>query len=187
MELGMNTIARGGIWQAPLQKGQSNSMANFFVEQQCLLLLAEPGLTDREVEILETHPVHIGVLQEGAATFILFDFGGAMKFSCPYNANLVPYEMWDEDLSDADKYHRTVSVPIVDSNTGVIKGLRAFTIPPEAAGVLLKIAFEQREGMLNHFTPQQVYAAVQEAWIRRTDDQMIEAAEKMWLCGSNDG
>lgn len=112
------------------------------------LLIAVSNLTPPEVKALRKGPLSVGVLQADTALRVLWQFADTKRrpvftFDTPFDARRI--EPAQRELIDKHRPNERLAIPIyiVDSATGVLRGIRLVTLDMATTDAILSTVMDQ--------------------------------------------
>lgn len=129
------------------ERGMEQTRCQFFIDGACSLVVGLPGLVDSEIKVLKGE-LQIGYieLQWGMLIAFRYEVEGfkPMELMCPFNPVIIPDEHWHEDGQNLEEGHRLVSMIGFDTESGLVKVIRAFTLSPDLHKALVETSIRQR-------------------------------------------
>ncbi len=105
--------------------------AQFLTKDGNVLQICLPNITKSEERVYRFNPVRAGVLVEGPVILLLFDYGSGNILDCPFDANAIRRESLALPSIENENQRLLVESHIIDTASGILHGLRAFTLAPE--------------------------------------------------------
>lgn len=139
-------LAVGQPYPFPLPS-EDGAVAEFFRGSASRLVVAVSDLTRDEIHVLRKGAVYCGILKEGTAIMLLWEFrskGRPMfQFDTPFDVRLIPRSELELVDKTEDKLRLMVNVEIVDRATGIVRGIRGITMPLAVSDALLSATMDQ--------------------------------------------
>ena len=122
--------------------------AQFLMDSGSILQICVPDMTPADEEALRSGPVTAGLLVEGSALLLVFQFHApdgrpVLLFDCPYDARLVaPEARRLPSTPSATESRLLIQVHAVDGQ-GLLRVLRSVTLAPELTRRFLAAVMDQ--------------------------------------------
>jgi hypothetical protein len=153
----MIKLERGQAYPIPLSTNEGAS-AQFLIQSGSFLQVVLPGMDAKEETALRSGIMKIGVLAQGGAILLLFQFYGQngkplIELDAPFDARLIPGDL--RYLPDIESIESRLAFEVhaVDELT-VLRGIRFVTMPKETTIELLSAVQDQLasadDGLLTH-------------------------------------
>lgn len=128
----MITLAVNQPYPFPLP-GADGAVADFLRQSGNRLLITMPGISEREARVMRTGALHSGMLVGNGAILLLWQFRDkhnkpVITLDSPFDARVIQDINWHN--IDNTEQRLVIDAHIVDSDTNIIRGLRAVTMPP---------------------------------------------------------
>ena len=117
--------------------------ANFLSKSGNFLQICLPDLQKSEVRSIRKNTLQAGLIKDGPLILWLFKFDEELTFDCPFDVRLISKS--DLALHNIDNQNQRLSIDIhlVDTQTMILKALRAVTLSPELTRAFLLEVQEQ--------------------------------------------
>ncbi len=171
----MIELYRGKPYPLPIHNAEGAS-ANFLTTGGNILQICLPGMTRSEERVYRKNPVRAGVLIDLPLILLLFDYGGNDVLDCPFDARLIR----NRQLPDIETRQQRLFVEshIIDTETGILRGLRGFTLAPKTTLDFLSAVQDQLA------MPSDPAAFAERLHrIYRHDNRQLTRKTEMILCG----
>lgn len=150
-----------------------------------MLQLCYGRLTERSIEAFKHGQVHVGIAKLDSTLFFLFRIEGFIDWSDQaYSLRLVEH---DEDRQLPDHVagtHQVLSLVLVESETGIVRGMRVVTWSKHASAVLHRLLSEQLSD--ETWTPELHAARVRAVYARYPKSkELVRAALLTERAGQN--
>ncbi len=111
------------------------------------LLIVKAGITQQEIENIQTGAAELGIYIDGPIIFLLFKFGTSKWNDAPYSWHTVPagIRVYPEEVIATD----VLKVALVEVTDGLIKAVREVALTPEFADKLNEAITIQANGSFN--------------------------------------
>lgn len=132
--------------------------------------------TEQEIRSVRRSPVHLALLVEGPIIDLVWRFEGFGDWSdCPYSIHLIPSDRRMTAPVTSGEQRALLQIVLVDAQTGILRAIRAVTLPPHATQ-RLHAAIREQEGQAFE---RSAYDAALQALYRRYPQtaDMARAAE----------
>lgn len=132
--------------------------------------------TDQEIRSVRRSPVHLALLVEGPVIYLVWRFEGFGSWSDgPFSIHLVPADRRATPPVSSGEQRALLQIVLVDAHTGILRAIRAVTLPPHATQRLHAAIREQEAQPFDR----RAYDAALQALYRRYPDSadMARAAE----------
>ena len=172
-------LAVGQPYPLPYPRG-FGAAAQFLQASGNLLQVIIPDMRPEEIEALRQGRLRAGLLQEGSAILLLFEFSTpqgrpVLVFDCPFDLRRVPSAHWDlPDLDQPQKTRMMIQVHGIDSQ-GILRSLRGITLSAELTAAMLAAVMDQVASVAS---PQ----ATLDRW-QQIDPQLLLRMTHMSECG----
>lgn len=137
----MLQLVRDASYPIPLAALEGAS-AQFLQRGANFLQIAMPGISRSEATQVRNSTVWAGFKKDGPLIFWVFQFGDLI-FDCPFDARLISTDERDLPNVDNAEARYFFDIHLVDSQTNVIRGLRAVTFPSDLTRDFLCAVQEQ--------------------------------------------
>lgn len=117
--------------------------ANFLSKSGNILQICLPDLQKSEVHSIRKNTLKAGFIKDGSLILWLFKFDEHLTFDCPFDVRLI--SKGDLALHDINSQNQRllIDIHLIDTQTMIVKALRAVTLPPELTRNFLAEAQEQ--------------------------------------------
>jgi hypothetical protein len=140
-------LRRGEPYPLPVAL-EFGAAAQFLMDSGSILQICIPDMTPADEECLRSGCVTAGLLVEGSALLLVFQFHApdgrpVLLFDCPYDARLVaPEARRLPSTPSATESHLLIQVHAVDGQ-GLLRALRGITLSPELTRRFLSAVMDQ--------------------------------------------
>lgn len=134
------TLARGERYPLPYTEGiVFESMAG----SGHMLKIMMPDLDQKEIKEYRRGTMRAGVLYEDGIIMFVFKFGGQPWIEAPFNVRLIPAERLDITKQESVVERILLDIHLVDTATGILKGLRGTTLSPALTKEFIRLVHKQ--------------------------------------------
>lgn len=137
----------GEQYPLPYQKDYCGGRLQMFQDNSNVLQIMMPQMIQSEIKALRKGDVRVGLIVDGFLIVMMFEFKAKPEpiiLDCSINAKLIPNEEFTLIKAEGEE-RLPLQVHVIDSATGVVKGLRMFTLTPVVYADLVKAIEAQRE------------------------------------------
>lgn len=126
-------LSVGAPYPLPLS-GPEGAAAHFLGKGGSLLQVVMPNLLESEIKALRKGNMTMGLIVDQPLLLFIVSFqykgDSPLIMECPFDARLIPRDSLDLHDVTTQVQRLMIQVHIVDSATGVLKGLRGITLAP---------------------------------------------------------
>lgn len=173
----MITLERGKPYPLPCLN-REGAAANFLGDSGNILQICLPGMTHSEEMVYRKKPVRAGVIVRLPVILLLFDYGGMDVLDCPYDIHLVPRDHIRLPDITNNRQRLMIESHIVDTESGLLRGLRSFTLSSKVTIAFLLAVQEQMARIPN---PAEYKRVLDRLYAR--DNRSLTALCEMDPCG----
>lgn len=113
-------------------------------EKGCDLLVAVDGLHKDEISAFRNDPIKMSLSYVDGIAFVNFEVRGFLTLELPFSASIIPPERMPPLEEFASETARLATVAIlIEARTGIVRGIRRFTVSPTYTQRLIAIVKEQ--------------------------------------------